>query len=122
MLAGAGLVQLTLVLPYRLPLYLTGALLLGFCAQGLKICVDTIVQRHIDDEFRGRVFALYDTVFNVAVVTAAVMVALVLPSDGYSPISVVVIGLAYLTTAVVYTRLTGTDTTLSRPAAEPTSV
>jgi MFS family permease len=122
MLAGAGIVQLTLVLPYRLPLYLVGALLLGFCAQGLKICVDTLVQRCVDDEFRGRVFALYDMLFNVAVVTAAVMVALVLPADGYAPVSVIVIGLAYLATAFVYTRLAGTDATLTRPAAEPTSV
>jgi hypothetical protein len=122
MLAGAGIVQLTLVLPYRLPLYLVGALLLGFCAQGFKICVDTLVQRCVDDEFRGRVFALYDMLFNVAVVTAAVMVALVLPADGYSPVSVIVIGLAYLATAFVYTRRASTDSTLTRPAAEPTSV
>lgn len=122
MLAGAGLVQLALVLPYRLPLYLTGALLLGFCAQGFKICVDTLVQRVVDDEFRGRVFALYDMLFNVAVVSAAAMVALVLPADGYSPVSVIVIGLAYLATALAYTRLAGSGTTLNRPAPEPTSV
>ena len=103
MLAGAGLVQLTLVLPYRLPLYLSAALLLGFCAQGLKICVDTIVQRTVADEYRGRVFALYDMLFNLALVTAAAMVALILPADGHSPVSVVVIGLAYLATAFGYT-------------------
>ena len=121
MLAGAGVAQLALVLPYRLPLYLTAALALGFCAQGLKICVDTLVQRHVDDEFRGRVFALYDMLFNIAVVTAAVLVALALPADGRSPVSVVAIGAAYLLTALGYTRLAGA-TTLSSPAAEPTSV
>ncbi len=122
MLVGAGVVQFTLVLPYRLPLYLSGALLLGFCAQGLKICVDTIVQRSVADEYRGRVFALYDMLFNLALVTAAVMVALILPADGHSPVSVVVIGVAYLATAAGYLRLAGPRPALSRRAAQPTSV
>ncbi len=108
-------IQLVLVLPYRLPLYLAAALLLGFCAQALKICVDTLVQRHVDDEFRGRVFALYDMLFNVALVLAAVLTALVLPADGRSPVSVVVVALAYLVTAAVYLRAS------VRPAAAPTS-
>ena len=114
-LVVAGLVQLVLVLPYRLPLYFTAAFLLGFSAQALKICVDTLVQHHVDDEFRGRVFALYDMLFNVALVLAAVLTALVLPANGRSAVSVVVIALAYLATAAVYLRL-------SRPAAAPTSV
>jgi hypothetical protein len=122
MLAGAGLVQLIFVLPYRLPLYLIAALLLGFCAQGLKICIDTIVQRTVADEYRGRVFALYDMLFNIALVTAAAMVALILPADGRSPASVVVIGLAYLATAFIYTRLAGSTSALNRRTAEPTSV
>jgi MFS family permease len=123
MLAGAGLVQLTLVLPYRLPLYLSAALLLGFCSQGLKICIDTIVQRTVTDEYRGRIFALYDMLFNIALVTAAAMVAVILPADGHSPVSVVVIAVAYLATAFGYTRLAGSQPALNRrPAAEPTSV
>ena len=73
----------------------------GFCAQALKICVDTLVQRHVADEYRGRVFALYDMLFNVALVLAAVLTALVLPADGHAPVSVVVIGLIYLGTATV---------------------
>ncbi|HEY8301669.1 MAG TPA: MFS transporter [Jatrophihabitans sp.] len=113
-LIGAGLVQLGLVLPYRLPLYLTAGLLLGFCAQSLKICVDTLVQRHVDDEFRGRIFALYDMLFNVALVLASLLTALVLPPDGHSPVSVVVIATAYLATAAIYLRV-------SRLAAVPTT-
>ena len=105
LLAGSGVVQLTLVLSYRLPLYLLAALLLGFFAQGMKICVDTVVQRHIDDDFRGRIFALYDMLFNVALVTASVLTALVLPDNGHAPVSVFVIGVVYLVTAAVYGRL-----------------
>ena len=46
----------------------SAAVLLGFTAQGIKISVDTLVQRTIADEFRGRVFALYDTLFNLTLV------------------------------------------------------
>jgi MFS family permease len=119
-LAAAGVVQLALVLPYRLPLYLVAALLLGFCAQGLKICVDTLVQHHIDDEFRGRVFAFYDMLFNVALVLAAVLTALVLPDDGHSAVSVVVIAAAYLIAAAGYALANRADT-VTAPAGQPTT-
>ncbi len=46
--------------------------------------VDTLVQTHVDDAFRGRVFALYDVIFNVAFVAAAAAGAVVLPDDGKS--------------------------------------
>lgn len=120
-LAAAGLVQLGLVLPYRLPLYFAAALLLGFCAQGLKICVDTVVQRHVADEFRGRVFALYDMLFNLALVLAAVLTALVLPDDGRSAVSVVLIAVAYLGAAAAYTRLATRAAAVTTPAGQPTS-
>lgn len=120
-LTAAGLTQLALVLPYRLPFYLAAALLLGFFAQSLKICVDTLVQRHVADEFRGRVFALYDMVFNLALVLAAVLTALVLPADGRSPVSVAVIALAYFTSAAVYAHLASRAEDVT-PAAAPTNV
>ena len=60
--------MLALWLPYRLALVLAGVFALSFVAQGVKICVDTVVQRTVDDSFRGRVFAVYDTLFNVAFV------------------------------------------------------
>jgi MFS family permease len=99
-----AVVQVTLVLPYRLPLVLCAALLVGLCSQGIKITVDTIVQRCVDDEFRGRVFALYDTMFNFALVIAAVLTAVVLPENGRSPASVVVIAAGYAVAAVWYLR------------------
>ena len=58
------------------------AFLLGLTAQNIKICVDTLVQAHVDDDFKGRVFVLYDMVFNVALVLAAVIGAVILPTDG----------------------------------------
>jgi MFS family permease len=105
LLAGAAVVELGLGLPYSMPLLLLAALLLGFVAQAVKISVDTLVQQQVADEFRGRVFSLYDTLFNVTLVVAAVLTATVLPEDGHSPTSVVLIALGYALTAAGYLRL-----------------
>jgi len=105
LLGAAGLVEVGLGLPYTLPLLLAAAVLLGFVAQGVKICVDTLVQQSVEDEFRGRVFSLYDSLFNLTLVVAALLTALVLPENGYSPAAVVIIGAAYLVTGLAYLRL-----------------
>ncbi len=102
LLVAATVIQLALVLPYAMPAFVLAALLLGFTSQAVKISVDTLVQLHVDDAYRGRVFALYDTLFNVALVSAAVLTALVLPADGHSPASVVVIAAGYALTALGY--------------------
>lgn len=104
LLGLAAAVQLTLVLSYSLSLALIAALLLGFASQGIKISVDTLVQQSIEDEFRGRVFTLYDTLFNIALVVASVLTAVALPENGRAPLSVIVIAALYLMTAVVYSR------------------
>lgn len=57
---------------------------LGLCGQLLKIAVDTLTQRSVDDAIKGRVFVLYDIVFNVALVLAAGIGAVILPRDGAS--------------------------------------
>jgi MFS family permease len=102
MLAAGALAQLALFLPYRLPVLLAGVLVLGFVAQAVKISVDTLTQQQVDDDFRGRVFAGYDAAFNVMLVIAAVLTATVLPADGHSPASVVVLAAGYAVLAVGY--------------------
>ena len=47
--------------------YLVVGFGLGLAAQGVEICVDTILQEDVDDAYRGRVFAFYDMMFNAAV-------------------------------------------------------
>ncbi len=91
-------------LPYKPAALLAAAGVFGFTAQGIKICVDTIVQRSVLDDFRGRVFSLYDTMFNLAFVGAAVLTALLLPDNGHSPPSILIIGLAYAVIALIYLR------------------
>ena len=78
------------------------AFLLGLTAQNLKICVDTLVQAHVADEFKGRVFVLYDMVFNVALVAAAVIGAVILPVNGVSVPILVVLAVGYLLVAVLF--------------------
>ncbi len=61
-----------------------GALLLAWAfigagAQILKITVDTVLQRALPDDVRGRVFVAYDIVFNVAFVMGVAAVALLPP-------------------------------------------
>jgi MFS family permease len=100
--ALAAATQLTLAATYRQEAYLAAALLLGFSAQGSKICVDTIVQETIHDEFRGRVFAFYDIVFNVAFVAAAALSAALLPPNGKSYAVLAFIAVGYSLTAAAY--------------------
>ena len=75
------------------------AFLLGLTAQNIKICVDTLVQAHVDDDFKGRVFVLYDMVFNVALVLAAVIGAVILPTNGKSVLILVILAVGYLVVA-----------------------
>lgn len=49
---------------------LIGAFLLGIAGQTVKLCGDAAMQIEIDNAHRGRVFALQDTVFNIAFVGA----------------------------------------------------
>lgn len=91
---------------YTRPALLVSAFFLGLASQGIKICVDTLVQTHVDDAFRGRVFSVYDVVFNVAFVAAAAVGALVLPTDGKSYAVLVAVAVGYLLTALGYARLT----------------
>ena len=91
---------------YTVPALLAAAFVLGLASQGIKIVVDTLVQSHVDDAFRGRVFALYDVVFNVAFVAAAGAGAVLLPADGKSYPVLAMIAVGYAGTAVLYGRVT----------------
>ncbi|MEU6326091.1 MFS transporter [Streptomyces sp. NPDC047049] len=82
---------------------LAAAFLLGLGTQGTKIATDTIVQSTVDDGFRGRIFAIYDVLFNAAFVGAAAVAALMLPPDGRSIalLGVVTVLYAVVTAALV---------------------
>jgi MFS family permease len=83
---------------------LIAAFFLGISSQGVKICVDTLVQRAVDDDFRGRVFALYDVGFNVVFVAAAAVGALIIPVSGKSYLVLALIAGGYAASAAAYWR------------------
>jgi hypothetical protein len=64
--------------------------------------VDTVIQHDTPDAFRGRVFALYDMLFNVALVLAATVTAVALPEDGRSPAAVGVLAAGWAIASLVY--------------------
>ncbi len=68
------------------------AAFVGFAGQAVKVCSDTIVQADIDDDRRGRVFALYDVAVNVSIVTGLTICALVTPADGRSVAMAILMG------------------------------
>lgn len=95
LMLGALAVELVGGLPFTKAALLAAALALGFVSQGVKISVDTTVQHNVDDAFRGRVFAVYDTLFNLMFVGAALVTALLLPENGHSPAAVAAIAAGY---------------------------
>lgn len=100
--ASAAVLVPALGLPFAPVPILAAAFVLGAATQGAKISTDTVVQAEVDDAFRGRVFSIYDMMFNVAFVGAAVVAALALPGNGKSPALVVGVAAGYAVTAVAY--------------------
>jgi hypothetical protein len=98
--AASAVLLPPLALTFSVGPMMFAAFALGITTQGAKIATDTVVQSQVDDAYRGRVFSLYDVVFNVSFVGAAAVAALVLPADGRSTGLVVALALIYAATAV----------------------
>ena len=99
-----GLAVRALDVPFTQEPMIIGSFLLGVVSQATKICVDTTIQETIEDDFRGRVFSLYDTMFNVTFVIGIVVGAVWLPVTGKSSVLLILLGLLYALTALWYTR------------------
>ena len=106
LLAVGGVLQAALFLPFLPPTVVGAGLVMGFVSQAVKICVDTTLQESVDDDFRGRVFSVSDTLFNVTYVVALLVGAFALPPSGQSYWALVVVALGYVLTALVYSRIT----------------
>jgi MFS family permease len=116
-IAGAGLIQFSLVAVFTWPAALVAAFALGLTGQAAKICVDSVVQESVDDAFRGRVFAFYDVIFNAAFVTAALIALVGLPDDGYARAMYAGIAVVDILAASLYLLRSGAATTTQRPHA-----
>lgn len=105
-LLGAAVATAGLTVTLALPVVLVAAGLVGWAGQGLKICVDTVVQRGVDDDFRGRVFSVYDVLFNGAFVLAVAAAAVVVPADGDAPGVFAALTVGYVALGWAYRRAT----------------
>lgn len=102
MLALGGVVTGVLGPTFRQGAFIVIGFALGVVAQGIAICVTTIAQEGVDDSYRGRVFALYDMLFNVPFVIGAVVAAQIIPVNGKSPALVVAVAAGYVAAAAAY--------------------
>ncbi|MFD3582156.1 MFS transporter [Streptomyces sp. NPDC058683] len=102
--ASAAVLEPALGLPFTTVPMLVAAFVLGLITQGAKIATDTIVQSSVDDGFRGRIFSVYDVLFNVAFVGAAGVAALMLPPDGRSAALVITVAFIYAAVAAAMAR------------------
>ncbi|WP_016691045.1 MFS transporter [Rhodococcus rhodochrous] len=95
-LIAAATVQFAFVTTVSAGPLLVAAFLLGLAGQTIKLTGDAAMQIDIDDARRGRVFALQDTVFNIAFLGAIVVAAFVIDPDGRTPELAVAGGVVYL--------------------------
>ncbi|MCU1615965.1 MAG: major facilitator superfamily 1, partial [Frankiales bacterium] len=98
-LAGAGAVELGLGLPFLPSTTVIATVALAFVGQAVKICVDTTLQESVEDDYRGRVFSVYDTLFNITYVAALLLAAVLLPTSGVSSAMLGAVAGLYLLTA-----------------------
>jgi predicted MFS family arabinose efflux permease len=68
----------------------------GMAGQGVKVTNDALVQSKIVDEYRGRVFAVYDVMVNAGIVSGAIIAAFVLPPNGVSSLLPALIAITYI--------------------------
>ena len=96
-------------------------LALGFClylaSQGVAICVTTILQEEVDDAYRGRLFAFYDVMFNVALAAGALVSAAFLPLNGKSPAVIGAVAAGYAVVAAGYWLLSRQPSSGGEPPA-----
>ncbi|MET9799046.1 MFS transporter [Nocardiopsis alba] len=103
LLFAAGTALLVFGLPFSPALFPVAAFVLGFVSQGVKVTVDTLVQRHVDDAFRGRVFSVYDVLFNATFVLGAALAAALIPPSGTSVPVVAAMVIAFLLMGAAWT-------------------
>ena len=104
MMFCSGLTPFFLAISHTIvPLYIA-AFFTSMCGQSLKVTNDALVQSKIDDYYRGRVFAVYDVVVNGAIVSGALIAALLVPASGKSFVVPALVSLVYITSAAWFLR------------------
>ena len=106
-LAATGAAILGFGLPFDPVLLLGAVFVTSLAAQAIKIVTDTSLQHECADEFRGRVFSINDTAFNIMLVAGIYIGALTLPYTGKSALVLSIVAVGYVLAAVAYAVLGG---------------
>ena len=99
MMLASGLSPLLLAITHTAVALFIAAFFTSLFGQSLKVTNDALVQSKIDDYFRGRVFAVYDVLVNGAIVSGAVIAAILLDPSGKSVLVPLLISGVYLLSA-----------------------
>lgn len=100
MMAALALIVPGLGLPYISILTASAAFFVSMVTQGTKIVTDTALQVDIADDYRGRVFSINDTGFNLLFVVGLMVGAMILPADGHAPGIMLGVGVGYAIVAL----------------------
>jgi MFS family permease len=104
LLAGIAAAIFGLGLPFVAGLLLIAAAVMNIASQSIKIIVDATLQHECEDDYRGRIFSLNDTVFNLCMVSGLFVAALTLPPNGKSVVGLVCVAIGYLLMALWFSR------------------
>jgi small-conductance mechanosensitive channel len=102
LLALVGVNVAAFGLPFKPLLLVAATFVINLASQGMKIVVDTSIQRECADDYRGRVFSVNDTLFNVCFVAGLFIAARTLPADGHSWTALVSVVAGYVVLATWY--------------------
>jgi hypothetical protein len=91
-----------LAIPLRPSLTVAGALVVSLGALAVKIITDTTLQLAVDDDYRGRVFSVNDTGYNLLFVLGLTIGALALPTDGASTAVMLAVGAGYIVLSIAF--------------------
>jgi MFS family permease len=82
--------------------YIGMAFCLGLAGQATAICVTTVLQEQLPDDYRGRAFSYYDMMFNITFAAGALICLPFLPSNGKSPALMAFVAIGYAVVAGGY--------------------
>jgi MFS family permease len=82
--------------------YLAIGFFLYLARQAMAISATTIIQEHVEDIYRGRVFSFYDMMGNVTYVAGAALFAAFMPANGKSPAIVAIAAVGFAIVAAAY--------------------
>lgn len=102
--------------PFIQPLLIAATFFLNIGSQSLKIVVDTSIQLRMEDNYRGRVFSVNDTFFNVSWVLGQLVGAMLLPEDGHSLTMIIAVACGFLLLAGGYALASRRHTPYDRPS------